>query len=205
MYFAITGENCCLEILSANTAEKPVSENYIHRIAEKISYIDGTVGDIPNIQIDSWMSEHSEAVELNETDDITFHTLSLPSSRRVWHCPIIALFTSSDGTIKGKDYKEIVFVRLDGEVWCENTEVNNKTKVSKSETFGNWSAWKQRNKAGTYCTLSISHIENTINLKVENCGLIIENQTTIPENISKIYFCLTGDQCAITEININKQ
>lgn len=205
VYFALTGEYCRLDILSVSTAENPVDGNYIPRIAEKISYIEKPAGDIPNVQIDSWMADRSEILKLEGSADVSFHAMSLPSSRRVWHCPIIALFTSGNGTINGPDYRELVFVRLDGEVWCDNPEVSSKTDVSKSETFGNWSTWKQKNKAGADCRLSVSRTGNTVNLQVENNGLITVTRTTIPENTSDIYFYFTGDQCAITEIRINKE
>jgi len=205
VYFAMTGEYCSLDILEVDTAEDPAEENYIPRIAEKISYTDRPEGDIPNIQIDGWMTSRSAISELTNSIDISFHTMSLPSSRRVWHCPIIVLFTSDDGTVNGPGYKEIAFVRLDGEVWCENTEVTNSTQVSRSEAFENWNLWKQKNKAGTDCRLSMSRTGNTIDLQAENSGLITVNQTILPEDISKIYFYFTGDQCAITEININKE
>ncbi len=204
LYFAMTGEYCVLNIQGVDVADKPVAENFIPRIAEKVSYTDRPEGDIPNVQIDGWMTSCSEVSELNEKADISFHFMSLPSSRRVWHCPVIALFTSADGTVNGPDYRELAFIRLDGEVWCNNTEIINKIKVTRSDDFTNWSTWKQKNKAGTDCRLLIKYTDNVIDLQVENSGLIIENQTVLPEEVTKVYYYFTGDQCAVTEIFINK-
>lgn len=43
---------------------------------------------------------------------------------------------------------------------------------------------------------------NIIEVLVEDSGLEIRNITTIPADASNIYFYLTGDQCAITNIRI---
>ncbi len=200
LYLALTGEQCSLDILNVDIDPEPVAENYIPRIAEKISYIDKPVGDIPNLQIDGWKSNHSEMIDFTESMEICFHTMSLPSSRRVWHCPIIMLFISDDEN----GYREISSVRLDGEGWCDNAEFVNTTSVSKGEDFENWSLWKQKNKAGVGCRLKISRKGNVVNLLAENGGLTTINQTKLPNSADKIYCCITGDQCAITDIHIKK-
>ncbi len=204
-YLALTGEFCTLEILDVDISSEAVKTDYIPRIVEKATYIDGPVGDIPNVQIDGWLADHSDILELDQNMNLNFHTMSLPSSRRVWHCPIIALFSSDDGIIGGANYKELAFVRLDGEVWCDNTEIVNESLVTKSEKFENWSIWKQKNKSGIDCKLKISRNDNTIALIVENSGLETRNKTTIPSDVSNIYFYLTGDQCALTDIRIIKE
>lgn len=203
LYLALTGAKCCLDILDVEIADEPVGANYIPRIAEKISYIDRPVGDIPNVQIDGWKADHSEIIEFTDKVDISFHTMSLPSSRRVWHCPIICVFTSDDGNIDGENYKEVAAVRLDGEVWCEDLDIINTTATSKGEKFENWSIWKQRNKAGVDCKLSLSHKGDIVNLQVENSGLTTVNQTKLLESTEKVYCYFTGDQCAITDIHVN--
>lgn len=205
VYLALTGEFCKLDILKVDISEDAVEKNYISRIADKITYIGGPSGDIPNVQIDGWITSHSEIVEVDSDIDVSFHTLSLPSSRRVWHCPIVALFTSDDGKIGGKNFREIIFVRLDGEVWCDNSDLPNESLVTRSGKFGNWSVWKQNNKEGVDCKLSISRKDNIIEVLVENSGLETNNKTTLPDDVSNIYFYLTGDQCALTNIHINKK
>lgn len=204
VYLALTGEYCNLVIQDVSVSEIPAEENYVPRIAEKKSYINGPSGDIPNIQVDGWWSACSETFEISDHMNVHFHTMSLPSSRRVWHCPIVVLFTSDDGTINGKNYEEIVSVRLDGEAWSENKEVTNYTSVSKDDSFDNWSIWKQKNKAGVNCRLVISRKEEGLYLLVEDSGLTTVNQTKLAKNIDNIYCYFTGDQCAITDVRIEK-
>ena len=36
-------------------------------------------------------------------------------ARLVWHCPSVGIFTSDDGTLFGGNYRELAYVRLDGE------------------------------------------------------------------------------------------
>lgn len=205
VYFALTGEFCTLDILDVKTSSDKVADDYITRIAERITYIDGPTGDIPNIQIDGWITNHSEIVELNGDTNICFHTMSLPSSRRVWHCPILTVFTSDDGKIGGENYKELAFLRLDGEIWSNDPRVLNETKVTMDDSFGNWSIWKQKNKEGVECKLSLSLEKDSINMIAENSGLETKNKASVPPDCSKFYFYLTGDQCAITNIRIDKK
>lgn len=205
VYLALTGRYCHLDILDVDIAKEPVKENSIPRIAEKISYIDKPAGDIPNVQVDGWMAARSEIFEIADHVDVSFHTMSLPSSRRVWHCPIICLYISDDGQIDGPNYKEIVAVRLDGEAWCEDQGIINNTSASKGENFENWSVWKQKNKSGVDCRLSLSHKGDVVNLQVENSGLLTVNQTRLQKQVDKVYCYFTGDQCAITDIQINRK
>ena len=205
IYFALTGEFCTLEVLDVKVAADKVEDSYISRIADKITYTDGPTGDIPNVQMDAWMSNHSDIVELDSDMNISFHTMSLPSSKRVWHCPIVAFFTSNDGVIGGKNFKELAFIRLDGEVWCNNPDASNETLVFKDDSFGNWGIWKQKNKDGVDCKLTISRQGNIIDLHTENGGFETQNRTVLPEDVAKIYVYLTGDQCALTDIHINRK
>lgn len=204
LYLALTGEYCTLDILAVDIASNAIESDYIPRIAKKVTYTDGPVGDIPNIQIDGWLANRSEILRLDSDVTIEFHTMSLPSAGRVWHCPLVAMFSSDDGEIGGSNFRELAFIRLEGEVWCDNPEVSNETSVLKSEAFENWSAWKQKNKAGVNCSLQISRKGNVIKLQVENSGLEIRNITTMPTDVSNVYFYLSGDQCALTNIRINK-
>lgn len=200
MYLALTGENCSLEIQDINVAEEPVQEGYIPRIAEKASYIDGPAGDIPNVQIDAWKSATSEVLEITEGVSINFHTMSLPSAWLVWHCPIVCLFTADDGKIDGQNYREVAMIRLDGEIWGGEDFATHTSLVTKDENFENWNVWKDKNKAGQDCTLSIQLEGDTILTQVEDAGLTIINQTKMDSKVEKIYFFFTGDQCAITNI-----
>ena len=205
IYLAFTGENCIFDILEVDVSSDAVEKDYIARIAEKITYTDVPAGDIPNVQIDGWKSDHSETVKIDGGMKLSFHTRSLPSSRRVWHCPIVALFTSDDGVIGGENYRELAFIRLDGEVWCDDSGISNESQVTMVEGFDNWSIWKQKNKGGVKCELAISRCDDEICVQVGNSGLEIKNKTKVPENASNIYIYLTGDQCALTDIRIIKE
>lgn len=201
LYLAFTGKNSSLKIVDIDIEKNPVKENFIPRIAEKFSFINGPAGDIPNIQIDSFRGNHSEILELTEKTALSFHSISLPTSHRVWHCPMICLFTSDDGTLKN-NYKELFLARMDGEVWSDNEDIKNTSVISKSEIFENWNVWKSKNKTGVDCKVSLSLLNDKVILKMENSGLQVVNQTKLPENLGKVYFYITGDQCAITQIKI---
>ncbi len=110
------------------------------------------------------------------------------------------MFTSDDGKVGGVNFKEIVFVRLDGEVWCDNSEEKSESQVTESEEFENWSVWKKKNKSGVDCKLSIARKGDKLELLVENGGLETRSLTPIPMDASNIYWYLTGDQCALTDI-----
>ena len=47
--------------------------------------------------------------------------------------------------------------------------------------------------------------KDSINMIAENSGLETKNKTSVPPDCSKIYFYFTGDQCAITNIRINRK
>lgn len=203
VYMAFTGKHCMMDILSVSIEQHPVRPSYIPRIAEEISYIDGPQGDIPNIQIDGWRSANSEPLEVKKGTELTFDSLSLPSAVRVWHCPIVCLFTSDDGTIGGPNYNEICFVRLDGESWSETHDNKNLLALNKDETFENWNVWKKKNKDGVKCRVSMDYTDKEICVKTECAGLHVENRTIMSvktKKLGKLYFFLTGDQCAITNV-----
>lgn len=51
-YISLTGENCHITNVEVKKEETSVEKNYIKRIAEEISYIEGCPqGDIPNLQV----------------------------------------------------------------------------------------------------------------------------------------------------------
>ena len=93
---------------------------------------------------------------------------------------------------------------MDGESWCDDTDVINTTSTLRGDDFDNWSIWKQKNKAGVDCELSLSFVGNTIYMEVENSDLATVNQTKLPEKVDKGYCYLTGDQCAITNIRVTR-
>ncbi len=204
VYFALTGENCTISGISIDVSKEKIPDDYIPRIAEKISYIDVSQGDIPNVQIDSYRTDASKGILISDEMDISFHTMSLPTASLIWHCAYIVLFSSLDGKVNGEDYKEYAMIRTDGEYWDVDEENNNKIIVHTNDDFEGWDAWKKANKEGLDYVISIKKNDNLITVATQNAGLHIKNTTNFASIPEKIYVALTGDQCAITNIRINR-
>ena len=204
LYLGLTGEQCHISNVSISPSNDKANENTIPRIAEEISYIaDQPVGDIPNIQIDGFRTESSEKILIKNNMTLTFHTMSLPTARLVWHCPYIVIFSSDDNTINGKNYHEYALIRLDGENWDSDGESENEIIVNKNDDFEGWDIWKDTNKEGMDISISLKREGNTITTETENAGIYIKNITTITNAPKDIFVSLTGDQCALTNIKIN--
>lgn len=206
VFTAITGKKCKLRYFQVHVVDKPVEENFIPRIAEEISYIkDRPVGDLKNVEIAGWREDHTEGVLINNKMDISFHTMSLPAAKRLWHCPLGIIYSSEDGEIYGPDYREFALIRFNGESWEEDATSSNEMKVSFGKEFGDWEDWKRANRQGVDCTIHIEKKKNKIFLTAEDSGILMENVTTINEEVPKLYFALTGDQIAITTVCIKEQ
>ncbi|MBP5461755.1 MAG: HD domain-containing protein [Lachnospiraceae bacterium] len=203
-YIGLTGKHCTINHVTIEHSEKTTDPDSISRIAEEISYIDGKEGDIPNIQIDNFRSDATVGVAIEDRLKLTFHSMSLPTARLIWHCPYILLFHSSDGTKSGANYREFGLVRLDGEYW-EGSGVKNTMKAVKGDDFKGWEHWKEANRAGIDVTVTFTRNRNRITVTTENLGLNIENTTEFPEGTENVYVALTGDQCALTDIRIMKE
>ncbi len=202
VYIGLTGRNCRISDMSIRRSDIPVNRNFIPRIAYKISYINCNEGDIPNVQIDGPRTDASEGILLVNRRSISFHTMSLPTARLIWHCPYFAIYSSKDGKIFGEDYREYSLVRLDGETKREDRSAENEIYVRKSPGFKGWDIWKRANKEGFDCTVTFEREGNRIVTKTDNLGIAIENITTITGESGNIYVALTGDQCALTDIRV---
>ena len=203
-YISLTGENCLLSNIHVEQGNDIVDETEIPRLVEEISFIKGCPeGDIPNIQVDGWRSKTTKGIPVEGEMHLKFHAFSLPTARLVWHVPFICLFSSKDGTVDADDFLEYVLIRLDGESWESNLHADNKFLVDHTLEFGDWNAWKERNKKGMDCEAVIRREGNVITVTTENFGINITAITTINDDFGKIYMSLTGDQCAITDIHVN--
>ena len=60
-----------------NKTDEEISEGFIPRIAEEISYINVPAGDIPNVQVDGWRAASSQGIKVTDGMKISFHTMSL--------------------------------------------------------------------------------------------------------------------------------
>ncbi|MCR5167932.1 MAG: HD-GYP domain-containing protein [Oscillospiraceae bacterium] len=200
MYIALTGENCSISDITVVRAEEKSPDDYIPRIAEKISYINVPAGDVPNVQVDGFRTAASEGIEVKDGLKLTFHTMSLPTARLVWHCPYISLFCSDDGKVNGNNYRELAFARFDGEGWESDTDCSAELNVRKTDRFEGWDSWKKYNLDGYDAVVTFKVDDNRITVITENAGIDISN-TFIMTGIDKpIYATITGDQIAVTNI-----
>ena len=205
-YIGLTGEHCSISNVTISRDDEEVPDGYIKRIAEKISYINVPDGDVPNIQSDGFRTDSTDGIILNDghTLNISFHSMSLPTARLVWHCPYFSIFSSGNSRINGPEFREYGLVRLDGETWDSDEFGSNKIMINKTEEFISWDAWKSKNKEGIDVSVTITRSGNTVTLTTSNAGIELTNITTVKDDPKEIYISLTGDQCAITNIRIKE-
>lgn len=205
VYIGFTGEKCRITDINVTKTGSLIDENYITRIAEKISFIDDApVGDLPNLQVDGHRTASTEGIPVTDGLKISFHTQSLPTARLLWHCPYICLFASDDKKVDGANFREYALVCLDGENWDVDSAEKNELIVRKDDAFEGWDNWKKRNRDGIDCVLRFERSNDHITLTTENLGLFVQNTTTIPDGKQEICVSLSGDQCALTDIRISR-
>lgn len=200
-YFGFTGRHCIMSDMTLKREPEWKDENYIPRIAEKISFIDVPEGDIPNVQVDRYRSSSSKSISVEDGMTISFHTMSLPTARLVWHCPFCVIFSSDDGTVTGSNYAEYALLRLDGETWESGDAADNDLIVTR-DSFEGWDYWKKLNREGFDVTIRFERDGNRVIAQTDNAGISIRNTTTVKDENADIRVALTGDQCAITDIRI---
>jgi len=205
LYISIGGEKCFVHNIKVKNEEEEGSA-LIPRIAEEISYIKGCPeGDVKNIQVDSWRSESTEGIPVGKGMTLKFHTMSFPTARLVWNCPYVSIFTSSDGKVNGNNYREYMLLRLDGESWESDKHVDNKISVVRTPEFESWDVWMEKNRQGLDCTVTIKREKNRITMETVNLGLSIKVETVIRDDIKEAYASITGDQCAVTDIHVQRE
>ena len=205
VYIALSGEHCFIHNIHVESDSVEIGPNGIPRIAEEISFIkDCPEGDIPNLQVDAWRTNATAGIPIRDGLTLAFHSMSLPTARLVWHCPFISVFSSDDGKVNGMNFREYMLLRLDGENWESDDHVNNKVQVEQRAGFAGWNAWKDENKKGLDCAISIKKDKNVITMQTENLGIAIHSVTTILDDVQDVYVALTGDQCAITNIRVSR-
>lgn len=202
-YLSLTGEHCTITNIHVDQDAGAVAEDYIPRIAEEISYIEGCPqGDIPNLQVDAWRTAATQGIPITDDMELSFHSQSLPTARLIWHCPFVTIFTSKDGRVGGEGYREFLLMRLDGENWESDAHVVNTVEISHTGAFADWNVWKAKNKEGLDCRVSIQREGNIVTMATENLGISISSVTTVRDEVDELYVALTGDQCALTNIRI---
>lgn len=205
VYIALSGEHCDLHNIRIENDAVEIGPDDIPRIAEEISYIkDCPEGDVSNVQVDGWRTDASEGILISDGMTLSFHTMSLPTARMVWHCSFVSVFSSDDGRINGANFREYILLRLDGENWESDAHVENKVQVMQQAGFSGWNAWKDENKKGLDCVVKIQRNGSVITMQTENLGIAISSVTTILDDVQDVYVALTGDQCAITNIRVSR-
>ncbi|MBR6469395.1 MAG: HD domain-containing protein [Lachnospiraceae bacterium] len=198
-YIGLTGEHCRIKNVTIERVEGTVD---IPRIAKGISYIDHMESDIPNVQVDGTRTASTEGIVLKDRLKIIFHTMSLPSANLVWHCPYIVLYYSDDGSVYGDGYREYSLIKINGEIDDSNEFADNSAKVKRKDEFPGWDTWKESNREGMECEISVIKKDNRIVIKTENLGINIESTTVVKDGKDTIYAAITGDQVALTDIRI---
>ncbi|MBO4415969.1 MAG: HD domain-containing protein [Lachnospiraceae bacterium] len=203
VYLGFTGANCCFMDCTIDKSEIKLPEDYIPRIADKISYINVPAGDVPNVQIDGYRTDATEGILIRDGMCIAFHTKCLPTARLVWHCPFINIYSSDDGTTKHPSYRDLMLMRLDGECWESDPECSVTLSVNMKDSFEGWDEWKALNKRGYECTVTFERNHDHVVIRTENAGICIKNTVTMNDGTDTLYASLTGDQCALTNIRIS--
>ena len=202
-FLSISGQHCSVHDISVQVDDKPTPYDSIPRIAPEISYIkDQPQGDIPNIQSNGYRLSSTNSIPVADQMEISFHTMSYPTARLIWHCPFICLFSSSNGKLDDPYFCEYQLLRLDGESDPSDERVKNEVLVEQTECFKGWETWKEENRKGLDCKISIKKENNKIIIQTENLGLKIKSESVILNDAKNLYVALTGDQCAITNIHI---
>ncbi|WP_029233048.1 HD domain-containing phosphohydrolase [Butyrivibrio sp. VCB2006] len=199
---ALTGENCHITDITVEKNEEETKEGDIKRIAEVVSYIERMESDVPNVQIDRHRSAYADGMEITGDMKLSFHTMSLPASNLVWHCPYIVLYYSEDGKVGGPGYREYALIRINGEIDKTDLYARNSFSMKRESSFPGWNEWKAINKEGMECEVLFSVKGNTITTKTTNMGVAIQNSTVITDGGDKVYAAITGDMVAITDIRI---
>lgn len=202
-YIGITGENFSISDISIELTGDIIGSEDIRRIAPTLNYIDHLESDIRNVQIDRWMSDSTDGVEVTGKLWIAFHTMSLPGAELIWHCPYIVLFYSDDGRVGGPGYREYNMIKLNGEDQGDKEFAKNSFVMKKGRAFPGWDKWKEINKEGMEVEVYLEKKGSSVTLKTDNLGIAIENTTTVTDDKHKVYVALSGDQVALTDIRIN--
>ena len=205
LYLGLTGEHVRISDLVVEKTDEEAPAGYIPRIAEEISYIDGPAGDLDNIQADGYRTCATKGIPVTDGLQISFHTMSLPTARLVWHCPFVVLFSADDGRVEGENYVEYMLQRFEGEGWASNPSCTVSFSNEQNESFGGWDAWKKLNKTGYDSVVTFARKDNTITITTENGGIKINTTMSVDTPNDKIYAALSGDQCAITNIRIKEK
>lgn len=201
-YLALTGEYCEINNINIEKSDEIFTEKEFQRIAAANNYINRLEGDIPNIQIDRFRSNNTDGIRITDGLNVEFHTVSLPSANFIWNCPYIVIFSADDGKVDGENYLEYALIKMNGEAESDSTIAANDSSVKNTKEFKGWDNWKEKNKKGMECHISFRLMSDAVAMAAENSDFRINNITSFLVMPDKLYFAITGDECAITDIRI---
>ncbi len=204
-YIGLTGEKCYIKDITSEINREPTSRADYKRIIDEVKYFDRPDGDIPNIQVDGWRSAITDGIEFKDELKISFFMKAAPFARLIWHCPIILLYDSDDGSVNNKNFREFAFVRMDGEVRQADPFASNDYKITTTEEFKGWDNWKAENKKGHDIEINFKRVNNQVFMKTSCGGIVIENTTTISNEFRKLFVALSGDQVLLETIKIDRK
>ena len=199
-FISLTGENCHLTEIEADTIGISLNEGDIPRIADEVTYIDRMVGDVPNIQVDGYLTDATQGMPVSDGMEIVFHTMTLPTATLVWHCPSLMFYKSDNNRINGPNYEELVIIRLDGESFERDEEGRSVTEMREDESFESWDRWKEINKKGYESKVFLRRKHNRIVMQTENAGINVKSTIYTRDGDEDVRVALTGEQCALTDI-----
>ena len=202
-FISLSGEHCEIHNIRVENADEKAAPVAIPRIVREISYTrDCPVGDLPNIEIDGPRLASTQGIPIRDSITLSFHTMSYPTARLVWHCPYFCIFASDNGQVDGDNFREFFLLKLDGENWESEEQVKNNVSVEQTREFTDWDDWMEKNKQGLDVTVTVRREDNKIFMRTENLGIAIYSTTTILDDTKDVYLALTGDQCALTNIRL---
>ena len=106
------------------------------------------------------------------------------------------------GQLDGDNFREFFLLKLDGENWESEEQVENNVSVEQTREFTDWDDWMEKNKQGLDVTVTVRREDNKIFMRTENLGIAVYSTTTILDDTKDVYLALTGDQCALTNIRL---
>lgn len=204
VYIALTGEYCEISNIKVVNTDIKITAKDIERIAPTNNYINRLEGDLPNFQIERNRSATSSGVIIEDGLNCEFHTLTLPAANFIWQCPYVVIYYSDDGKVNGDNYLEYALIKMNGEAESDCPLVRNDIASIKTDKFIDWDDWKEKNKNGTECHISFRLGDRTLETATECSGVRSLNRTSFLAMPDHIYFALTGETCAITDIRTYK-
>ncbi|MCR5722297.1 MAG: diguanylate cyclase [Lachnospiraceae bacterium] len=202
VYIGLTGEHCRIRDIEVTKTGEVITASDVKRLVKEYNFIDKMESDLPNIQVDRYRSATTEPIKLTNEVKFVFHTESLPSANLIWHCPFVIVYYSDDKRPEGDSYKEYALVKLNGEGTGNESCAENYIHMKKNEDFKGWDAWKEKNKEGVECTVSVVRKGDTVTVTSSNFGVDVENVTKLLDNPKELYVALTGDEVALTDIRV---